>query len=46
MIAGENVAKQHRLLVCRMNLETKKRNQESNGGNLRRKTVVMSQGGD
>ena len=25
MIAGDNVAKQHRLLVCRMNLETKKR---------------------
>ena len=25
MIAGDNVAKQHRLLVCRMTLETKKR---------------------
>ena len=24
MIAGDNVAKQHRLLVCRMTLETKK----------------------
>ena len=24
MIAGDNVAKQHRLLVCRMALETKK----------------------
>ena len=26
VIAGDNVAKQHRLLVCRMTLETKKRN--------------------
>ena len=26
MIAGDNVAKLHRLLVCRMTLETKKRN--------------------
>ena len=26
MIAGDNVAKQRRLLVCRMTLETKKRN--------------------
>ena len=26
VIAGENVAEQHRLLVCRMTLETKKRN--------------------
>ena len=25
MIAGDNVAKQHRLLVCMMTLETKKR---------------------
>ena len=25
VIAGDNVAKQHRLLVCRMTLETKKR---------------------
>ena len=25
MIAGDNVAKQHRLLVCRMTLETRKR---------------------
>ena len=25
MIAGDNVAEQHRLLVCRMTLETKKR---------------------
>ena len=25
MIAGDNVAKQHRLLVCRMTLEIKKR---------------------
>ena len=26
VIAGDNVAKQHRLLVCRMMLETMKRN--------------------
>ena len=26
VIAGDNVAKQHRLLVCKMTLETRKRN--------------------